>query len=75
MVWTDLGAPSVSISNMDGTNKRILASRNVKVPNDVTFDYESNLVFWIDSGTDRIEQIQIDGNGRKVEVVISKKIL
>lgn len=69
MVWTEKGpSPSVMISNMDGTGKRVLASANVKVPNDVTFDYDNDLVYWIDSTTDRISSVNIDGSGLKVNI-------
>ena len=72
MVWTEKGpTPSIMISNMDGTKKRTLASANVKIPSDVTFDYESDLVYWIDSGMDRIESVKIDGSGRKVNSSLS----
>lgn len=67
MVWTEKGPnPSIVISNMDGTGKRVLASDNVNVPSDVTFDYDNDLVYWIDSGMDQISSIKIDGSGRKV---------
>uniref|UniRef100_A0A7M5UK89 VPS10 domain-containing protein n=1 Tax=Clytia hemisphaerica TaxID=252671 RepID=A0A7M5UK89_9CNID len=69
MAWTDLGSnPSITIANMDGSGKKNLlsTSQNIKTPNDVAFDYESNLLYWTDSGMDRIERIQLDGRGRKV---------
>ena len=67
MVWTDKGpTPLIMISNMDGSGKQKLVTANVKVPSDVTFDYDNDLVYWVDSGMDRIESIKLDGTGRKV---------
>lgn len=40
----------------------------MKVPNDVTFDYDNDLVYWIDSTTDRISSVNIDGSGLKVNI-------
>lgn len=52
MFWTDWNrdAPKVEAANMDGTERRTLASDGLGLPNGLTIDYDTNQVCWADAG-------------------------
>ncbi len=49
---------------MDGSNRQTLHSTGLVWPNDVTLDYPTRRLYWIDAFLDRIEHSNYDGTNR-----------
>ena len=52
MFWTDWyrSAPKIETANMDGSERRILVSDGLGLPNGLTLDFETHHVCWVDAG-------------------------
>lgn len=64
LFWTDWNAlrPSVSRSNLDGSDIKTLFSKpEVVWPNGVTIDYIAERLYWVDASKDYIASSDIDG--------------
>ena len=62
MFWTDWGRyPKIERANLDGSDRIAIASENLTYPNGLAIDYESNLLYWCDAGTNVIEYSDFDG--------------
>ena len=52
MYWTDWGSkPRIERSDMDGSNRVTLISKDIKWPNGLTIDRETNQLIWADART------------------------
>ncbi|XP_042234598.1 low-density lipoprotein receptor-related protein 4-like [Homarus americanus] len=69
MYWTDLKRQSVEVSELDGSNRRVLFT-GLDHPRAITTHYPTGRLFWTDWGETypRIEAADMDGNNRKVLV-------
>ncbi|KAL8607394.1 hypothetical protein ACOMHN_024419 [Nucella lapillus] len=76
--WTDWNRnkPQIESSNMDGTDRRVLVSDDLRLPNGLAFDHFSQqlcwadagqcaVLCWADAGTKRLECMRSDGLGRR----------
>lgn len=65
MYWTDLAMQSVEVSELDGTNRRVLFT-NLNRPRAITTHYPTGRLFWTDWDEQypRIETADMDGNNR-----------
>uniref|UniRef100_A0A2M4B8R2 Sortilin-related receptor n=1 Tax=Anopheles marajoara TaxID=58244 RepID=A0A2M4B8R2_9DIPT len=64
LFWTDWNSirPSISRSNMDGTDVRELFTKpDVAWPNGVTIDYMAERLYWVDASKDYIASSDLDG--------------
>uniref|UniRef100_A0A6B2EKV3 Sortilin-related receptor n=1 Tax=Phlebotomus kandelakii TaxID=1109342 RepID=A0A6B2EKV3_9DIPT len=64
--WTDWSSskPSLSRSNLDGTEIRMLFTKpQVVWPNGVTIDYIAERVYWVDASKDYIASCDLHGRG------------
>ncbi|XP_053670657.1 sortilin-related receptor-like [Anopheles nili] len=64
LFWTDWNSirPSISRSNMDGTDVRELFTKpQVAWPNGVTIDYMAERLYWVDASKDYIASSDLDG--------------
>ena len=62
MFWTDWGRyPKIERANLDGSDRIAIVSENLTYPNGLAIDYESNLLYWCDAGTNVIEYSDFDG--------------
>uniref|UniRef100_A0A1B0DIT9 Sortilin n=2 Tax=Phlebotomus papatasi TaxID=29031 RepID=A0A1B0DIT9_PHLPP len=64
--WTDWSSskPSLSRSNLDGTDIRMLFTKpQVVWPNGVTIDYIAERVYWVDASKDYIASCDLHGRG------------
>lgn len=52
MYWTDWNreAPKIETSSLDGAGRRILISKDIGLPNGLTFDTVSEMLCWADAG-------------------------
>lgn len=65
MYWTDWGQnPKIERAFMDGQERQVVIGENLVQPNGITIDYESQRVYWCDSGLNVIEYSSVDGTGR-----------
>lgn len=66
--WTDWNRykPQIEKINMDGTDREIFVSEDLRLPNGLTFDTYSQQLCWCDAGSKTIECIRGDGEGRRV---------
>lgn len=64
LYWTDWAAekPSISRSNLDGTNIRTLFTKpTVEWPNGITVDHIAERVYWVDGKQDYIASCNLEG--------------
>ncbi|GFO20012.1 low-density lipoprotein receptor [Plakobranchus ocellatus] len=65
--WTDWGqTPKIEKANYDGTNRQTIATSQLKFPNGIAVDVNSQKVYFCDGGTHRIEVMNTDGTNRQV---------
>jgi sugar lactone lactonase YvrE len=67
MFWTDFSdtAPRIETAGMDGSDRHLIASRDVQWPNGIAVDYSQDRVYWVDSGTHLLERARLDGSERE----------
>ena len=50
---------------MDGSNRKILVSRGIGLPNGLTIDYKAGELCWTDAGFRSISCIGLDGRNQR----------
>lgn len=72
--WTDGERNSIEVSELDGTNRKVLFNHNIFNPRAITLHYHHGLMFWSDWGAEqpKIEVANMDGTKRKI--LISQNI-
>ena len=67
MFWSDWGdtAHMIEKSGMDGTDRQVLLSTNLKYPNGLAIDQTKNRLYFVDGGEKTLEYVNFDGSGRK----------
>lgn len=67
MYWTDVGSNAkIEQSAMDGSSRRSIVSGNLGLPNGLTIDQTTNLLYWADAKLDKIEVSDLNGGNRRV---------
>lgn len=67
MYWSDWGeTQKIERASMDGSNRKVLVSKNLTWPNGLAIDFEKNRLYWADGGTKKIEYSDLNGKGRTV---------
>lgn len=67
MYWSEWGErPKIERSNMDGTNRFVIASTNLTWPNGLAVDHTAGKIYWTDAGSRTIEFANFDGSSRKI---------
>ena len=56
---------------MNGEDRRVIATLNLRRPSDVQIDYAKKRLYWIDAITDKVESCDYTGANRKVESDVS----
>ena len=70
--WSDTD-PYIARSSLDGrTVERLLSSPTVVMPNAITLDRQSRLVYFGDTGSQKIYSVGYDGTGLKLVANVSK---
>lgn len=54
------------MSDLLGSNRRVLVGENIIHPRGIAVDYEANAVFWVDSAKDTVETVEFNGNNRRI---------
>ena len=63
--WTDTTYDTISVSDLDGNNKRTLISLSLDEPRAITLDLDSGLMIWTDWGANpKIERASLSGSQR-----------
>ena len=64
LYWTDWGDPAkIERASMDGSDRRVLVSgRHIEWPVDLTIDYTTKKLYWIDAKLRVIKQADLNGN-------------
>lgn len=67
MFWTDWNEkrPKIERSNLDGSERVLLITKDVVWPNGIALDLERKKIYWCDAKTDRIEVSNMDGTDRR----------
>lgn len=60
--WTK--NPKIERANLDGTNRKVIVSTDLNVPNGLTIDYVTRQLYWADAFKDRIEVSDLHGRYR-----------
>ncbi|EEC19315.1 lipophorin receptor, putative [Ixodes scapularis] len=67
--WSDITVDVIrSCSLTNGTDLRTLVSRGLANPGGLAVDWIMNRVYWTDSGTSRVESVDLDGRNRRALV-------
>lgn len=62
MYWTDWGTRvHIGKAGMDGSNPKVIISKNLGWPNALTISYETGEIFWADAREDYIAVADLDG--------------
>ena len=51
---------------MDGSNRKVLVSRDIRLPNGLTIDYKSRDICWTDAALQSLSCIGLDGRNQRV---------
>ena len=66
MYWTDWGVPAkIERASMDGSLRETLHNTDLHHPNDITIDYQSQTIYWVDASLHKIESSHVDGSNRR----------
>jgi len=65
--------PRIEYSNMDGSNRKIIADTHLFWPNGLTIDYAGHRMYWVDAKHHVIERADLDGKNRKAVISQGKK--
>lgn len=69
MFWSDCGdMPMIEIADMDGANRKSIVSKHIKYPNGLSIDHSNNRLYFVDSGSKKLEYVNFDGSGRKTVI-------
>ena len=67
MYWTDWGTVAkIERASMDGTSRVVLHSTNLRWPNALTLDYNTQTLYWMDAFLDKLESSNADGSNRRL---------
>lgn len=68
LFWSDWNrlAPKIESSGLDGSNRKVIVSEDILLPNSLVVDYETETLCWADAGTHKIECVSMEGGGRRV---------
>lgn len=66
--------PRIEYSNMDGSNRKIIADTHLFWPNGLTIDYASHRMYWVDAKHHVIERADLDGKNRKAVISQGKTL-
>ncbi|XP_070183011.1 low-density lipoprotein receptor-related protein 1-like [Littorina saxatilis] len=67
LYWTDRGPrPSISQSNLDGSERRVLVEKDIVWPHDLAVDVPNKRLYWVDSKLRTVETITTAGKDRRV---------
>ncbi|KAL9960422.1 hypothetical protein ACROYT_G033877 [Oculina patagonica] len=65
LYWTDKTSDTISISDLNGNNRRTLINLGLEEPRGIALDLDSSLMFWTDWGSSKkIEKASLSGNQR-----------
>lgn len=65
LYWTDAGMNSIEVSELDGSNRKVLVWSGLDKPRAIAVHYAEGLMFWTDWGhSARIERAGMDGSDR-----------
>ncbi|XP_065650151.1 low-density lipoprotein receptor-related protein 4 isoform X6 [Hydra vulgaris] len=70
--WTDWGVSArIERASLSGTNRITLVSSDIIWPNDLTIDYNNNILYWVDAKLDILSSVDINGGNRKIIVKLN----
>uniref|UniRef100_A0A4W3IYH5 Nidogen 2 n=1 Tax=Callorhinchus milii TaxID=7868 RepID=A0A4W3IYH5_CALMI len=65
--WTDVAGRTINRISLEiGAEPEIMINSGLTSPEGLTIDYLRRLMFWTDSGSDKIEVAKVDGTHRRV---------
>ncbi|WAQ96295.1 DMBT1-like protein, partial [Mya arenaria] len=66
MYWTDWGSvPKIEVANYDGSNRHMIITSGLRLPNAIALDATGQTIYWADAGTTQIEKANVDGSNRQ----------
>nr|XP_022326442.1 low-density lipoprotein receptor-related protein 4-like [Crassostrea virginica] len=76
LFWSEWGTVSaIRRAYMDGTSSIYIATRDIRWPNGLAIDFTSNILYWVDGTTNRVEFSNLDGGNRQVLTTITDAVL
>nr|XP_022326452.1 low-density lipoprotein receptor-related protein 4-like isoform X2 [Crassostrea virginica] len=71
LFWSEWGnASAIRRAYMDGTNTTYIAKKDLTWPNGLAIDFTTNILYWVDGSTNRVEFSNLDGGNRQVLTII-----
>ena len=66
MYWTDYGQfPKIERAFLDGTGRKAIVTTGISTPRDITVDFLTNDVYWVDTVSDSIQSVNYLGGNRR----------
>lgn len=73
--WTDRGEPpKIESANLDGSNRKVLVSKDLLWPLGIAVDHANERIYWTDTKAHTVETSDFDGNDRKVVHIFTSKL-
>ncbi|KAK7482464.1 hypothetical protein BaRGS_00026281, partial [Batillaria attramentaria] len=67
MYWSDVGSTNkIERANYDGSERRVLVTVGLHIPNGLALDLPNNRLYWVDAAFDRVESMELNGNNRRI---------
>nr|XP_018667004.1 low-density lipoprotein receptor-related protein 4 isoform X1 [Ciona intestinalis] len=68
LFFTDVYLDVIKRSNLDGSDTKVIVSRNLKTTDGVAVDWVADNIYWTDAGPNTISVARLDGTSRKVVI-------
>ncbi|XP_067665749.1 low-density lipoprotein receptor-related protein 4-like [Haliotis asinina] len=66
LIWTDWAVwAKIERCNYEGGERKTLVNTDIKWPNGITLDEQSETLYWCDAGEHRIDSVKLDGSDRR----------
>ena len=76
MFWTDWGdRPAILRSSMDGSSLTLIITTDIRWPNGVAIDYNTNTIYWVDAYHNNLQRSDVNGLYRKTLIANTHTLL
>ncbi|XP_078326557.1 low-density lipoprotein receptor-related protein 2-like isoform X2 [Crassostrea virginica] len=76
LFWSERGNVSaIRRAYMDGTSSTYILTKDITSPNGLAIDFTSNILYWVDGRTNRVEFSNLDGGNRQVLTTVTEAYL
>lgn len=74
MLWSEIGSiPQIERSGMDGSQRKVVVSRDLSWPVGLAYDFMDDRMYWADEKLRCIGSASLDGDNIKVNKILNRK--